>query len=91
MATDVVLIVFAVMFGAWASAVYFATKATLNRKPGVPYFPGNLQSPLNILFRPHQLTDAGKRARRNCFISVAVLLLGMFTLMAIGIWQKFTN
>src|SRR5690606_16905929 len=56
MHTQAALIAFAGMFGAAVSALYFGIKATLNRQPGVPYFPGNFQSPFNILFRPEQLT-----------------------------------
>ena len=85
MHTQAALIAFAGMFGAAASALYFGIKATRNRQPGVPYFPGNFQSPFNILFRPGQLTDAGKLARRNCLISLGVFLIGLVAFLLIGV------
>ncbi len=44
--------------------VRYLFKMSLNRKPGVPFTDG-YQSPFNIIFRPHQLTEAGLEARRH--------------------------
>ena len=50
----------------------YATKATLNRKLGEPYFPGDGENPNNVLFRPSQLNEAGLKARKNCFRCLAM-------------------
>jgi hypothetical protein len=68
--------------------ILFATIATLNRKPDVPYFPGGFEKPSNILFRPHQLTEVGLQARKLCFISMACFLFSLAGLIVIGILKK---
>src|SRR5947208_2891465 len=83
--------VFIALFGGVISYFYFATQATLNRKPGVPYFPGNWQSPTTILFRPEQLTEAGLRARRRCIASVIVVVLAWTLGIVLGIWWEHHN
>jgi hypothetical protein len=42
-------------------------RTVANRKEGVPLFPNWYESPFNIIFRPHQLTERGLIARRRCF------------------------
>ena len=52
---------------------YFLGKMTHNRKEGVPYYPGDGQSPNNIMDRAHQLTDKGLKARKNYYICQRIL------------------
>jgi hypothetical protein len=88
--TSVVAILFAILLISLLQVVFYASRATMHRKPGVPYWPGNLESPNNILFRPHQLTEVGLRARRLCFIWLGVFLgtlLGSIVLAII--YEKF--
>jgi hypothetical protein len=73
----VVIPLFIVFFASMVVSSYYGIVATLNRQPGVPYFPGGFESPANILFRPHQLTEKGLRARRSFFIWSGVALSTM--------------
>jgi hypothetical protein len=43
----------------WVCGVYFMFQTVAHRRPGVPLFPGPLQSPLNVLFQPDRLTERG--------------------------------
>jgi hypothetical protein len=73
------VVMFPLIFVLAGAAVFFLVKTTLNRKPGVPYFPGDAESPNNIVFRPHQLTAEGLKARRYFFgswIAFVVTLIG---------------
>ena len=60
----------------------YASQTIMNRKPGVPFFPGNQESPGNVLFRPHQLTEKGLWARKQFFIWLSIFV---GTLAASGI------
>ncbi len=51
----------AIFIVAFVLAIYFSLIAIRNRKPGVELPPG--QRPINILFRPHDLTDKGLTAQ----------------------------
>jgi hypothetical protein len=59
-------------------------RAVANRKEGVPIFPSWYESPFNILFRPHQLTERGLRARRLCLYGFAGFWLFAMLAVAIG-------
>jgi hypothetical protein len=64
-------------FVSLACSWYYGTKMTLNRKPGVPYFPGGGQRPGNILLRPHELTEKGLEARRAYIKCLAVFAMSL--------------
>ena len=61
-------------------AFYLTIVATINRKPGVPYFPRGEDH--HVLFRPDQLTSARLKARKSRFNCLAVML-GAFLLMVL--------
>ena len=76
---------FLAAFASWVIVLVNMFRMVANRKPGVPLFPGGLQSPFNIVFRPHQLTEAGLRARRLCLWGTLGLVLSMALAATIGI------
>ena len=59
----------------WFVATINMFRTVANRKEGVPLFPHWHESPWNILFRPHQLTERGLTARRRCFQGVVGFLI----------------
>jgi hypothetical protein len=80
--TLIVLPLFLLLFASVVLSMYYGTKATLNRKPGVPYFPGGGERPGNVLFRPTQLTDKGLKARK---LSFKYTLIALSTMALIGL------
>jgi hypothetical protein len=81
--------IFVVIIAVLASAISTVVSCiltTLNRKPGVPYFPGDGENPNNIIFRPHQLTEAGLKARRWCLISIAVFMATILIIAPLVCW-----
>jgi hypothetical protein len=77
-----------IMLLSWLQIVSYGNRATVNRKPGVPYWPGNQENPNNILFRPQLLTEKGLRARRNCFVWFGVFLVTLAIFGVIYIWYE---
>jgi hypothetical protein len=63
-------------------AFYYSILAMLNRKPGVPFFPRGEDH--NVLFRPDQLTDAGLKARNNCFNCLKVMFCVFLLMILLG-------
>ncbi len=55
--------------------MFHMVRMTLNRKPGVPYFPGSFQTPYNIIFHPEQLTERGLQSRRRVVYGVLGMLI----------------
>jgi hypothetical protein len=88
MFSTLVVLVYAKAFGSVILAMCFGSQATVNRKPGVPYFPGRWGSPNNILFRPHQLSDVGLRARRRCFICLVCFAVAFAFGLLLAIWHR---
>ena len=82
------MVIFGLLLGSLAITVISATIATLNRKPGVPYFPGGFEKPTNILFRPHQLNEIGLQARKICFASLACFLVSLAAAIVISKFNK---
>jgi hypothetical protein len=74
---------FFVLFVNFILIWYYAIMMALNRKPGVP-FSEEGQSPWNIVFRPHQLTQAGLSARKK-LISVVVVFVCTLLLACFGL------
>jgi hypothetical protein len=77
------LVWFATFLGiavSWFVAVINMYRMISNRKEGVPLFPNWYESPGNIIFRPHQLTDRGLAARRWCIYGV----VGFFVCWAVA-------
>jgi hypothetical protein len=66
----------------------YADEAIRNRKPGVPYHLSGMESPNNILFKPHLLTDQGLVARKNCFRCLSVWLGLSVLFMIFGMLAK---
>jgi hypothetical protein len=77
-----------IMLLSWLQMVSYGSRATMNRKPGVPYWPGNWEKPGNILFRPHLLTEKGLRARRNCLVWFGVFLAAFAIFGVSCIWYE---
>jgi hypothetical protein len=63
----------------WFVAAVSMFRMVANRKEGVPLFPAWYESPVNLVFRPRNLTDRGLSARRWLFYGfigfIACLLL----------------
>lgn len=75
-----------VSFVSFFFSCYYLVKTSLNRRPGVP-FSDRGQSPYNIVFRPHQLTEAGLKSRRKFIFWITLLvctLLSTIVLPAIA-------
>jgi hypothetical protein len=80
---------FAVFIVSAGVCIYFTTNMTLNRKPGVPYFPIGGGKPTSI--SPNDLTNEGAVARRNSLtsLSIAVGALALTAVCSIlRIWLK---
>jgi hypothetical protein len=88
MRTALIAAYLVVMFGSWLSGVWFGIVAVHNRKPGVPYFPGGLQSPFNVLGTPDRLTARGQWARKVCYASLGVFLACGAVAGVVGLWNK---
>lgn len=66
--------------------VYYAHVAIDNRKPDAQLYPG--EKPWNILFRPHQLTEKGLKARKSHFICLAVMLITFAIISIIAVVSR---
>jgi hypothetical protein len=74
--------VFAIVGGfvSWFIITINMFRMVANRKDGVPLFPSWYKSPFGILFRPAQLTDHGRAARRLAIYGI----IGFFVCWLIG-------
>ncbi len=70
----------------WFTCVINLFRMVANRKEGVPLFQTWYDSPWNIIFRPHLLTERGLAARRRCMLGFAGFVLFIFLGMAAGAW-----
>jgi uncharacterized membrane protein YkvI len=74
------IIPFSIMIALAVSFVhigYYLFRMTLNRKPGVPFADGS-QWAGNIILRPHQLTDIGRKAQNRLFVWLGVFVGTLF-------------
>ena len=77
---------------AWSAAVFYLFMTIANRQPGVRLWNAALgYVPLNIVFRPHLLTDRGRLCRRRFGISLLAFVGALGTGIAIGLIARLLH
>jgi len=69
---------------AWVCILVFGVKAVRNARPEVELWSREtMWNPINVLFSPQMLTDAGRRYRRKCFLAVLWFAVPIGVVMAV--------
>jgi len=64
----IVAIYIGILLIVWCAAMYYVFRVIALRKPGVRIWRDTYLNPFHLLVMTSKLTEAGLKARRNCYI-----------------------